>query len=121
VVHLSSPHLIAFDPEGNWELSELIRGESLEKFLARGGRPSAELRASIRRIFEQAVEMKHRLSVTLDLAPDNLLIVGERVVLVDLGPISTPSTLAENFERTMTHWESLGARCALELSTVSAR
>jgi len=103
---LAGPELVDFDPNGEWVASEFIAGDSLEKILKEGKPITQEQFVSIERLYETARRLYQRAGVSLDFAPDNIVLRGGKAYLIDFGPIAHPLDFTPTFGRLMYRWRN---------------
>ncbi len=102
---IRSPELLAFDPEGNWIMSEFIKGQSLPASIVENGGLDSRTRDSILDLHARALEMSKLSLINLDIAPDNIIIRDGEAYLVDLGPIPVGSKMDQDGRVMLELWE----------------
>ncbi len=106
-VGITSPEIIAYDPEGAWIMSEFIEGKSLPKYIAENGGLPESIKADLRTMQNKVLQFSDKANVTLDFAPDNLIIRDGQVYLVDMGEVPSNHVINVRGPSLVERWISL--------------
>ncbi len=104
---ISLPELRGTGTNGEWQALELVRGESLDKYIARsGGNIPPEIEERLRTLYAEAAKLNARSAIKLDISADNIFIRESdgAAVLVDFGPIRPSNIFAGSYEIARARW-----------------
>ncbi len=102
---IDSPEILAFDPEGQWILSEYIKGPSLEAYIKTHDHLDAGVAKSVLDLHSKALAMANLSLIKLDIAPDNIVVRDGTAYLVDMGPIPVDAIMEQNGKAMLEFWE----------------
>ena len=109
---INLPELRAMGPNGEWQALELVKGDSLDKYIAkRGGTIPPEIEERLRQLYSEAALLNERSAIKLDISADNIFIRESdgAAVLVDFGPIRPSNTFAASYDVARARWLTAAA------------
>ncbi len=109
---INLPELRAMSPNGEWQALELVRGDSLDKYIANhGGTIPPEIEARLQSLYSEAARLNETSAIKLDISADNIFIRESdgAAVLVDFGPIRPSNTFASSYDVARARWITAAA------------
>lgn len=109
---INLPELRAMGPNGEWQALELVRGDSLDKYISKhGGTIPPEIEERLRQLYSEAALLNERSAIKLDISADNIFIRESdgAAVLVDFGPIRPSNTFASSYDVARARWITAAA------------
>jgi cytidyltransferase-like protein len=111
------PEVVDMHPDGNWKITQLIKGESLKDYMKRtNGVIEPVIEEQLRKAVSDMLEISRTTNTKLDLSVDNLKIWNGKVYLIDAGPIPPDVSHPVSYEAFLAKWKSqtkpgLGTKC----------